>query len=137
MDGKNVQKAGFSREGCCRQRGRVAVQPWRCAANARRSYWWQCTFHFPSTMPDQATAKKILQDLIKTESLGNKVCSDCANPNPQWASLRSSPFNPFPPSNGLTYPSALPFSSACNALACIEASVCMSGTVILEPAPCF
>ncbi|KAF8351663.1 hypothetical protein F5887DRAFT_938538 [Amanita rubescens] len=38
-------------------------------------------------MPDQATAKKILQDLIKTESLGNKICNDCTNPNPQWASL--------------------------------------------------
>nr|GAT54176.1 ArfGap-domain-containing protein [Mycena chlorophos] len=33
---------------------------------------------------DQATAKKTLQDLIKTE---NRVCCDCGNPNPQWASL--------------------------------------------------
>ncbi|KAL5530004.1 GCS1 [Sanghuangporus sanghuang] len=36
---------------------------------------------------DQAVAKKELQELIKREDLGNKVCIDCSNPNPQWASL--------------------------------------------------
>ncbi|KAF8639688.1 hypothetical protein AX17_000952 [Amanita inopinata Kibby_2008] len=38
-------------------------------------------------MTDQAAAKKILNELIKTEGLKNKVCNDCTNPNPQWASL--------------------------------------------------
>ncbi|KAJ7068584.1 ArfGap-domain-containing protein [Mycena amicta] len=33
---------------------------------------------------DQAAAKKVLQDLIKTD---NRLCCDCSNPNPQWASL--------------------------------------------------
>ncbi|KAJ7094459.1 ArfGap-domain-containing protein [Mycena belliarum] len=33
---------------------------------------------------DQAVAKKALQDLVKND---NKLCCDCANPNPQWASL--------------------------------------------------
>lgn len=37
---------------------------------------------------DQSTAKKELQELIKNEELKNKTCVDCANPNPQWASLR-------------------------------------------------
>lgn len=37
---------------------------------------------------DQTVAKKILQDLVKREDLGNKICCDCSNPNPQWASLR-------------------------------------------------
>ncbi|EKM59301.1 uncharacterized protein PHACADRAFT_249704 [Phanerochaete carnosa HHB-10118-sp] len=36
---------------------------------------------------DQAVAKRILQELIKNEELGNKKCIDCGNPNPQWASL--------------------------------------------------
>lgn len=44
-------------------------------------------FYRPTTM-DQTEAKKILQDLAKREDLKNKVCSDCSNPNPQWASLR-------------------------------------------------
>ncbi|KAF9534672.1 ArfGap-domain-containing protein [Crepidotus variabilis] len=38
-------------------------------------------------MGDQAAAKKILNALSKREDLGNKVCCDCSNPNPQWASL--------------------------------------------------
>ncbi|EGO02017.1 hypothetical protein SERLA73DRAFT_48352 [Serpula lacrymans var. lacrymans S7.3] len=38
-------------------------------------------------MADQAAAKKALQDLIKRDDLKNKTCIDCANPNPQWASL--------------------------------------------------
>lgn len=37
---------------------------------------------------DQAVAKKTLQELIKREELKNKICNDCTNPNPQWASLR-------------------------------------------------
>lgn len=40
---------------------------------------------------DQVAAKRILQELIKNEPLGNKRCIDCNNPNPQWASLRSAP----------------------------------------------
>ncbi|KAI0772132.1 ArfGap-domain-containing protein [Trametes elegans] len=36
---------------------------------------------------DQAVARKTLQELIKREDLDNKRCVDCANPNPQWASL--------------------------------------------------
>ncbi|THV08273.1 ArfGap-domain-containing protein [Dendrothele bispora CBS 962.96] len=31
--------------------------------------------------------KKILQELSKRDDLKNKVCNDCSNPNPQWASL--------------------------------------------------
>ncbi|KAJ3975252.1 ArfGap-domain-containing protein [Lentinula raphanica] len=31
--------------------------------------------------------KKILMELSKREDLKNKVCADCTNPNPQWASL--------------------------------------------------
>ncbi|KII95002.1 hypothetical protein PLICRDRAFT_33832 [Plicaturopsis crispa FD-325 SS-3] len=38
-------------------------------------------------MADQVAAKKALQELIKREDLKNKVCNDCSNPNPQWASL--------------------------------------------------
>ncbi|KIL70276.1 hypothetical protein M378DRAFT_156370 [Amanita muscaria Koide BX008] len=38
-------------------------------------------------MANQAAAKKTLQELIKKEGLKNKVCNDCSNPNPQWASL--------------------------------------------------
>ncbi|KXN92291.1 ADP-ribosylation factor GTPase-activating protein GCS1 [Leucoagaricus sp. SymC.cos] len=37
-------------------------------------------------MADPA-AKKFLSELIKRAGLGNKVCIDCNNPNPQWASL--------------------------------------------------
>ncbi|KAJ7752817.1 ArfGap-domain-containing protein [Mycena maculata] len=33
---------------------------------------------------DQTEAKKALQELVKND---NRVCCDCANPNPQWASL--------------------------------------------------
>lgn len=33
-------------------------------------------------------AKKELQELLKREGLGNKACTDCGNPNPQWASVR-------------------------------------------------
>ncbi|KAJ7686086.1 hypothetical protein B0H17DRAFT_1072671 [Mycena rosella] len=33
---------------------------------------------------DQTAAKKALQELVKNE---NKLCCDCSNPNPQWASL--------------------------------------------------
>ncbi|KAJ8518873.1 hypothetical protein ONZ45_g4124 [Pleurotus djamor] len=36
---------------------------------------------------DQTAARKILQDLVKREDLKNKICNDCSNPNPQWASL--------------------------------------------------
>jgi len=38
-------------------------------------------------MTDQAQARKLLSELSKREDLGNKVCADCNNPNPQWASL--------------------------------------------------
>ncbi|GLB34062.1 putative arfGap-domain-containing protein [Lyophyllum shimeji] len=38
-------------------------------------------------MTDQVAAKKILNELSKREDLKNKVCNDCSNPNPQWASL--------------------------------------------------
>ncbi|PBK69941.1 ArfGap-domain-containing protein [Armillaria solidipes] len=36
---------------------------------------------------DQTAAKKTLQELVKREDLGNRVCVDCGSPNPQWASL--------------------------------------------------
>ncbi|TDL29831.1 ArfGap-domain-containing protein [Rickenella mellea] len=36
---------------------------------------------------DQVAAKKELQELIKREELQNKICVDCSNPNPQWASI--------------------------------------------------
>lgn len=43
---------------------------------------------------DQTLAKKELQELIKREDLKNKTCIDCGNPNPQWASLRCTSFQP-------------------------------------------
>ncbi|KAK0499763.1 ArfGap-domain-containing protein, partial [Armillaria luteobubalina] len=36
---------------------------------------------------DQTAAKKTLQELVKREDLGNRVCVDCGSPNPQWASV--------------------------------------------------
>ncbi|KAF9077022.1 hypothetical protein BDP27DRAFT_1379878 [Rhodocollybia butyracea] len=36
--------------------------------------------------------KKILMELSKREDLKNKVCADCTNPNPQWASLSFATF---------------------------------------------
>jgi len=49
-----------------------------------------CNSNIPSHPKpmDQAIAKKTLQELIKREDLKNKICADCSNPNPQWASLR-------------------------------------------------
>ncbi|KAH6915095.1 ArfGap-domain-containing protein [Coprinopsis sp. MPI-PUGE-AT-0042] len=38
-------------------------------------------------MTDQAEARKLLSALAKREDLENRVCADCSNPNPQWASL--------------------------------------------------
>ncbi|KAG6877211.1 hypothetical protein C0992_010604 [Termitomyces sp. T32_za158] len=38
-------------------------------------------------MTDQVVAKKILGELSKREDLKNKVCCDCSNLNPQWASV--------------------------------------------------
>ncbi|KIY69710.1 ArfGap-domain-containing protein [Cylindrobasidium torrendii FP15055 ss-10] len=38
-------------------------------------------------MANQAELKKTLQELLKREELGNKICVDCSNPNPQWASI--------------------------------------------------
>ncbi|KAG6903395.1 hypothetical protein C0995_005418 [Termitomyces sp. Mi166 len=38
-------------------------------------------------MTDQIAAKKILSELTKREDLKNKVCCDCSNLNPQWASV--------------------------------------------------
>jgi hypothetical protein len=35
---------------------------------------------------DQTAAKKALQDLVKNDN-HNRICADCLNPNPQWASL--------------------------------------------------
>ena len=45
-------------------------------------------FNSNFTPMDQAVAKKTLQELIRREDLKNKICADCSNPNPQWASLR-------------------------------------------------
>ncbi|KAH7887524.1 ArfGap-domain-containing protein [Phlebopus sp. FC_14] len=36
---------------------------------------------------DQNVARTTLQELIRRDDLGNKSCVDCANPNPQWASV--------------------------------------------------
>ncbi|KAJ4479234.1 ArfGap-domain-containing protein [Lentinula aciculospora] len=36
--------------------------------------------------------KKILMELSKRDDLKNKVCADCTNPNPQWASLSFATF---------------------------------------------
>jgi hypothetical protein len=51
-------------------------------------------FLFHSIMTDQTVARKILQELIKRDDLKNKICCDCSNPNPQWASLRFSHIQP-------------------------------------------
>ena len=79
---------------------------------------------------DQSLARRTLQELIKREDLKNKSCVDCGNPNPQWASLRFTPFvfstRQFPKS----VPSASPYLSACNARGFIEASACTSGELI-------
>jgi hypothetical protein len=75
---------------------------------------------------DQTLARRTLQELIKREDLKNKSCVDCGNPNPQWASLRFSPFilsRHFPKS----ILSASPYLSACNARGFIEVSACTSG----------
>lgn len=49
---------------------------------------------FLATM-DQTLARRTLQELIKREDLKNRLCVDCGNPNPQWASLRFAQFIPF------------------------------------------
>jgi hypothetical protein len=95
---------------------------------------------------DQTLAKKTLQALIKREDLKNKVCIDCSNPSPQWASLRSVVIyiwrsRSFPHSFGSFGPNLLhiathegtnfdipqPFFFVFNALERIEGSVFISG----------
>ena len=49
---------------------------------------WQGFVLLTTSMTDQAAAKKTLSLLSKREDLNNKICCDCSNPNPQWASLR-------------------------------------------------
>ena len=51
-------------------------------------HWSRGPSHSATSMADQATAKKTLSQLSKREDLNNKICCDCSNPNPQWASLR-------------------------------------------------
>jgi hypothetical protein len=131
MGGKNVQRAGFSREGCCGQRGRVAVHLW--LGGQRTPDGVAVHLLLSATMPDQATAKKLLQELIRNEALANKICNDCSNPNPQWASLRSVPFSR---SHSAYMPLVSLFFSACNVPERIEVSACMSGTTIPDPASC-
>lgn len=78
---------------------------------------------------DQTQARRTLQELIKREDVKNKSCIDCGNPNPQWASLRFSPFflsRRFPKS----VLSALPCLSACNAREFTEVSACTSGETL-------
>ena len=53
---------------------------------------------------DQAVAKKTLQELIRREDLRNKICADCSNPNPQWASLRCVAYHPCVPA--LSHPTS-------------------------------
>jgi hypothetical protein len=77
-------------------------------------------------MAEQAALRKTLSELSKRENLKNKVCCDCGNPNPQWASLRlaNSVLSSAP-----TYPSfaALPSSSVYNVPEHIEALAYISG----------
>lgn len=47
-----------------------------------------------SAAMDQTVAKRTLQELIRREDLGNKICADCSNPNPQWASVRCAAGSP-------------------------------------------
>ena len=69
MGGKNVQRAGFSREGCCEQRGRVAVHLARrcgsapltlCRHHARPSY---CKETSPGPHQKRSPRQQILQRL--------------------------------------------------------------------------
>ncbi|KAG6336582.1 hypothetical protein ID866_2491 [Astraeus odoratus] len=68
---------------------------------------------------DPATAKKILQELIKREDLNNRCCADCGNPNPQWASGTLLTRTSRPPTQRVSQ-LALPFSYASNAPVSIE-----------------
>ena len=67
---------------------------WTDDSHAHGLQLWQplsdAEFVFHAIMTDQAGARKILQELIKRDDLKNKICCDCSNPNPQWASLRFS-----------------------------------------------
>ena len=69
---------------------------------------------------DQAAAKRILQELIKNEELGNKKCIDCGNPNPQWATVRSDHVQSVPEHKTELLCLALLYSYVYNVPACIE-----------------
>lgn len=79
------------------------------------------------SMTDQVQAKKLLSGLSKREDLGNKVCCDCENPNPQWASLRSVRNEDLSLEKALIPATALLSSSAYNAPALIVALESISG----------
>lgn len=79
-------------------------------------------------MADQVAAKKILSELSKREDLKNKVCNDCSNPNPQWASLRSIDRASDLTSTGPHSLSASQSLSAFSVPGHIEASVYTSGS---------
>jgi hypothetical protein len=78
-------------------------------------------------MTDQATAKKTLSQLSKREDLNNKICCDCSNPNPQWASLRYQHLSLAKIICAINHQIVLLSSYVYNVLAYIAGLVCTSG----------
>ena len=134
---------------------RHLTQPWRAAGSSESNEWIESisayTWHmyqeignrtalltwrsyFATSMADQATAKKTLSQLSKREDLNNKICCDCSNPNPQWASLRYHNINLTKVTANHRIVSLSLY--VCNVLGYIAALVYTSGQLIFDHIMC-